>query len=167
MSISMYQASVPVFDKLLGALSAILAKASSWAETRKIDQSVLIGARLAPDMFALSRQVQIACDFAKGAGARLAGLEPPKYEDNETTFADLRARIDKTRKFLATLSAAQIDGSEERVIKLKIAGKDIEMKGLEYLLYTAMPNFYFHYTSAYAILRHNGLDLAKKEYLGN
>ena len=86
MSISMYQASVPVFDKLLGALSAILAKASSWAETRKIDQSVLIGARLAPDMFALSRQVQIACDFAKGAGARLAGLEPPKYEDNETTF---------------------------------------------------------------------------------
>jgi len=167
MSISMYQASVPVFDKLLGALSAILAKASSWAETRKIDQPVLINARLAPDMFALSRQVQIACDFAKGAGARLAGLEPPKYEDNETTFADLRARIDKTRKFLATLSAAQIDGSEERVIKLKIAGKDIEMKGLEYLLYTAMPNFYFHYTSAYAILRHNGLDLAKKEYLGN
>ena len=167
MSISMYQASVPVFDKLLGALSAILAKASSWAETRKIDQPVLINARLAPDMFALSRQVQIACDFAKGAGARLAGLEPPKYEDNETTFAELRARIDKTRKFMATLSAAQIDGSEERVIKLKIAGKDIEMKGLEYLLYTAMPNFYFHYTSTYAILRHNGLDLAKKEYLGN
>jgi len=167
MSISMYQASVPVFDKLLGALSAILAKASSWAETRKIDQPVLINARLAPDMFALSRQVQIACDFAKGAGARLAGLEPPKYEDNETTFAELRARIDKTRKFMATLSAAQIDGSEERVIKLKIAGKDMEMKGLEYLLYTAMPNFYFHYTSTYAILRHNGLDLAKKEYLGN
>ena len=167
MTISMYQASVPVYDKLLGALGAILGRAASWAETRKIDPAVLVNARLAPDMFALSRQVQIACDFAKGAGARLAGMEPPKYEDNETTLADLQARVDKTRKFLGTLSAAQFDGSEGRLIKLKIGGKDAEFKGQEYLLSVATPNFYFHYTMVYAILRHNGLDLVKREYLGS
>jgi uncharacterized protein len=166
MPISMYQASVPVLDKLLGNLASILTKAAAWAETRKIDPAVLVSARLAPDMFALARQVQIACDFAKGAPARLAGNEPPKFEDNETTFADLLARIDKTRKFMATFSAAQIDGSEGRQIKLKFGPREMEFTGLVYLLNVVMPNFYFHYTMVYAILRHNGLELAKGDYLG-
>jgi len=167
MPISMYQASVPVLDKLLGNLSTILTKAATWAETRKIDQSVLINARLAPDMFALARQVQIACDFAKGAPARLAGAEPPKFEDNETTFADLQARIEKTRKAMANFSAAQIDGSEGRQIKLKLGPRELEFTGLVYLLNVVMPNFYFHYTMTYAILRHNGLELGKGDYLGS
>ncbi len=166
MPISMYQASVPVLDKLLGNLSTILSKAAVWAETRKIDPSVLINARLAPDMFALAKQVQIACDFAKGAPARLAGLEPPKFEDNETTFAELLARVDKTRKSMAGYSAALIDGSEERQIKLKFGPQEMEFTGLVYLLNVVMPNFYFHYTMAYAILRHNGLELVKRDYLG-
>jgi len=166
MPISMYQASVPVMDKLLGNLAGILTKAAAWAETRKIDPAVLVGARLAPDMFALARQVQIACDFAKGAPARLAGTEPPKFEDNETTFAELLARIDKTRKFMATFSAAQIDGSEERQIKLKFGPREMQFTGLVYLLNVVMPNFYFHYTMVYAILRHNGLELAKADYTG-
>jgi len=167
MTISMYQASIPVYDRLLGALGAILGRAATWAEARKIDPAVLVNARLAPDMFALVRQVQIACDFAKGAGARLAGQEPPKYEDTETTFAALQARVDRTRQYLGTLSAGQIDGSESRLIKLKVGGQDLEFKGQEYLLSVAMPNFYFHYTMVYAILRHNGLDLGKREYLGS
>jgi len=167
MPISMYQASVPVLDKLLGNLSTILTKAATWAESRKIDQSVLINARLAPDMFALARQVQIACDFAKGAPARLAGAEPPKFEDNETSFADLQARIEKTRKAMANFSAAQIDGSEGRQIKLKFGPREMEFTGLVYLLNVVMPNFYFHYTMTYAILRHNGLELGKGDYLGS
>jgi hypothetical protein len=166
MPISMYQASVPVLDKLLGNLSTILSKAAAWAETRKIDPSVLINARLAPDMFALARQVQIACDFAKGAPARLAGMEPPKFEDNETTFAELLARIEKTRKSMAGYSAAQIDGTEARQIKLKFGPQEMEFTGLVYLLNVVMPNFYFHYTMVYAILRHNGLELVKRDYLG-
>ncbi len=167
MAISMYQASVPVLDKLLGNLSTILTKAATWAESRKIDQSVLINARLAPDMFPLCRQVQIACDFAKGAPARLAGAEPPKFEDNETTFAELQARIEKTRKSMASYSAAQIDGSEGREIKLKFGPREMEFTGLVYLLNAVMPNFYFHYTMTYAILRHNGLELGKGEYIGS
>ena len=167
MPISMYQASVPVMDKLLGNLSAILTKAATWAEARKIDQSVLINARLAPDMFPLARQVQIACDFAKGAPARLAGAEPPKFEDNETTFADLQARIEKTRKAMASFSAAQIDGSEGRQIKLKFGPREMEFTGLVYLLNAVMQNFYFHYTMTYAILRHNGLELGKGDYVGS
>ena len=167
MPISMYQASVPVLDKLLGNLATNLTKAATWAESRKIDQSVLINARLAPDMFALARQVQIACDFAKGAPARLAGAEPPKFEDNETTFADLQARIEKTRKAMANFSAAQIDGSEGRQIKLKFGPREMEFTGLVYLLNVVMPNFYFHYTMTYAILRHNGLELGKGDYLGS
>ena len=166
MPISMYQASVPVLDKLLGNLSTILSKAASWAETRKIEPVVLINARLAPDMFALAKQVQIACDFAKGAPARLACVEPPKFDDNETTFAELLARIDKTRKSMAGYTAALIDGSEERQIKLKFGPQEMEFTGLVYLLNVVMPNFYFHYTMAYAILRHNGLELVKRDYLG-
>jgi hypothetical protein len=166
MSISMYQASAPVFDRMLGNLAAILAKAAEWAETRKIDPAVLLGARLAPDMFPFTRQVQIACDFGKGTCARLAGLEPPKYEDNESSMAELQARIAKTRTFIATLGAAQIDGSEERDIRLKAGPRELEFKGQAYLTGFALPNFYFHYTMAYAILRHNGLGLVKGDFIG-
>jgi hypothetical protein len=166
MTISMYQASAPVFDKMLANLSAILGKAASWAETRKIEPTVLLNARLAPDMFALTRQVQIACDFAKGTCARLAGVEPPKYEDNEASTEELQARIAKTRQFMATIKAAQIDGSEGRDVKFKAGPRELEFKGLPYLTGFALPNFYFHYTMAYAILRHNGLDLTKPDYIG-
>jgi hypothetical protein len=167
MTISMYQASAPVFDRMLGNLAAILAKAAAWAETRKIDPAVLLAARLAPDMFPFTRQLQIACDFGKGTCARLAGLEPPKYEDNETTFAEFQARIAKTRAYIATISAAQIDGSEERRIRFKAGARELEFKGQDYLTGFALPNFYFHYTMAYAILRHNGLGLVKGDFIGS
>ena len=166
MAISMYQASAPAFDKMLGNLGAILGKAATWAEGRKIDPAVLLGARLAPDMFPLTRQVQIACDFAKGTCARLAGVEPPKYEDNETSLTELQARIARTRQYLATIKPAQVDGSEERPIKFKAGSRELDFKGLPYLTGFALPNFYFHYTMAYAILRHNGLELSKPDYVG-
>jgi hypothetical protein len=166
MTISMYQASAPLFDKMLGNLAAILAKATDWAQTRKIDPAVLLAARLAPDMFPFTRQVQIACDFGKGTCARLAGLDAPRYEDNETTIAELQARIARTRAYIATLGAAQIDGSEERHIRFKAGQRELEFKGLAYLTGFALPNFYFHYTMAYAILRHNGLGLAKGDFIG-
>jgi hypothetical protein len=166
MTISMYQASAPVFDRMLGNLAAILAKAADWAETRKIDPAVLLAARLAPDMFPFTRQVQIGCDFGKGTCARLAGLEPPKYEDNETTLVELQARITKTRAYIATIGAAQIDGSEERHIRFKAGPRELEFKGLAYLTGFALPNFYFHCTVAYAILRHNGLGLVKGDFIG-
>ena len=166
MTISMYQASAPVLDKMLGNLAAILAKAATWAESRKIDPAVLLNARLAPDMFALTRQVQIACDFGKGTCARLAGVEPPKFEDTETSFDELQARIAKTRQFMATFSAPQLDGSEARVISFKGGSREFKFTGLEYLTVFALPNFYFHVTTAYAILRHNGLALAKGDYIG-
>ena len=166
MTISMYQASAPVFDKMLGNLSAILAKAATWAEGRKIDPAVLLSSRLAPDMFTLTRQLQISCDFAKGTCARLAGVDPPKYEDNEASFADFQARITRTRQFIATLKAAQIDGSEDRQINIKAGQREMSFKGQTYLIGYALPNFYFHYTTAYAILRHNGLDLSKGDFIG-
>jgi uncharacterized protein len=167
MSISMYQASAPVFDRSLGNLAAILAKAAAWAEARKIDPAVLLSARLAPDMFTLTRQVQIACDFAKGTCARLAGVEPPKFDDNEASFADFQARIARTRQFVATLTAAQIDGSEARQINIKAGPRELSFKGLAYLTGYALPNFFFHYTTAYAILRHNGLELSKPDFIGS
>ena len=166
MTISMYQASAPVFDKMLANLTGIFGKAATWAEARKIEPAVLLNARLAPDMFALTRQVQIACDFAKGTCARLAGLEPPKYEDNEGSFAELQARIARTRQFVGTIKAAQIDGSEDRHIKFQAGPREFEFKGQAYLTGFALPNFYFHYTMVYAILRHNGLDLSKGDYIG-
>jgi len=164
--ISMYQASAPVLDKMLGNLGAILTKAAAWAETRKIDPVVLLNARLAPDMFSLTRQVQIACDFGKGTCARLAGMDPPKFEDNEKSFAELIARVAKTRQFIATVKAAQIDGSEDRQIKFKAGNREMDLRGLPYLTGYALPNFYFHYTTTYAILRHNGLDLSKGDFIG-
>jgi hypothetical protein len=162
----MYQASIPVFLHALDNLSAILHKAVSHAEQRKIDPAVLLGSRLYPDMFPLLRQVQIAADLAKGASARLAGVERPVHEDNETTFDELQARIAKTRAFLASLGAEAIDGSEERTIDLKIRGQDFQFPGQAYLLYFAMPNFYFHVTTSYAILRHCGVALDKPDFIG-
>jgi hypothetical protein len=165
MTISMYQASVPVFVRGLTNLKGILAKAAAHAQTRKIQESVFFNARLYPDMFPLSRQVQIASDHAKGV-ARLAGMEPPAYEDNEQTFADLAARIDRTLAFLDTLTPAQIDGSEEREVSRKLGGKLMTFKGQAFLLNVAIPNFYFHSVTAYAILRHNGVELCKSDFIG-
>jgi len=166
MAISLYQASVPVFQQFLGSLRAVLAKAEAHAAAHKIDPAVLLQARLYPNMFPLTRQVQIAGDFAKGAPARLAGLEPPKYEDNEASFAELLARLDRTSAFLKTLRAAQIDGQEERTIEIKAGGQPMTFKGQPYLLHYALPNFFFHATTAYAILRHNGLELGKRDFIG-
>jgi hypothetical protein len=163
----MYQASIPVFVHMLGNLSAILDKAAAHAEAKKIDQSVFINARLAPDMYPLSRQIQIATDLVKGCAARLAGIEVPSYEDNETTFADLQARITKTVAFLQSVSAEQINGSEERAVTLKLRGKEVSFIGQPYLLNFVLPNFYFHITAAYAILRHNGVEIGKMDYIGS
>lgn len=166
MTISMYQASVPVFLKTLGNLAAILDKGAAFAAARKIDPAVLLGYRLAPDMLNLTRQVQIAADHAKRAPARLAGIEAPVYEDNEASFADLKARIEKTIVFINTLKPAQIDGSEARDITLKIGGGNQTLSGQAYLLHNALPNFFFHVTTAYAILRHCGVEIGKRDFIG-
>ena len=166
MTISMYQASVPVFIHMLNNLVAILEKAAAHAEAKKIDPAVLINSRLAPDMFPLSRQVQIATDGAKGCAARLAGLEPPRYEDNESTFPELIARLRKTIDYLATFTPAQIDGSEEKTIVMKFRDSSRTFVGLPYLLHYVLPNFYFHVTTTYAILRHCGVELGKQDFLG-
>ncbi|MGA9852045.1 MAG: DUF1993 domain-containing protein [Gammaproteobacteria bacterium] len=166
MSLSMYQASVPVFIRMLTNLSAILKKAEAHAETKKIDPAVFASARLAPDMFPLVRQIQIATDTVKGCAARLAGVEPPKYEDNEQTFAELYARLDKTIAYLKSVKPAQIDGSEERRIELKVRDKTLTLKGQDYLFERVYPNFFFHVTTAYAILRHNGVEIGKGDFLG-
>ena len=167
MTISMYQASAPRFVNMLTNLSAILDKAQAHAEAKKIEPAALTGYRLFPDMFPLTRQVQIACDTAKGAVARLAGVEIPKHEDTEQTFPELKARIAKTVAFIQTVKAKQIDGTEEKAIILKIGGQKIRFKGMQYLLGFAHPNFYFHVTTAYDILRHNGVDVGKRDYIGN
>jgi hypothetical protein len=166
MSLSMYEASVPVFKQLLVALDECLGKAEAHATEKKFEPNALLQARLFPDMFALVRQVQIACDFAKGTCARLAGIEPPKFEDNESSLAELQSRIAKTRQFMSTIKAAQIDGSEGRDVKFKAGPREFEFKGLAYLTGFALPNFYFHHAMTYAILRHNGLELSKKDYIG-
>jgi hypothetical protein len=161
----MYQASVPVFQRTLGALDKILDKAAAYAAERKIDPATLLGARLYPDMFPLSRQVQIATDHAKGASARLAGVPVPSFEDNEKTFAELKARIGKTLDFIGTFKPAQIDGSEGRDISLKAGPRELTFKGQDYLLFFALPNFYFHATTAFGILRHNGASIGKLDFL--
>lgn len=162
----MYQASIPAFNQMLGALSGVLDKADAHAAAKKIDPAVLPGTRLCPDMFTLARQVQIACDFAKGTAARLAGVDNPSFADTEKTVPELKDRIAKTLAFLGTIKPAQIDGSEERDISLKVGPQDMHFKGQPYLVNFALPNFYFHVTSAYAILRANGVDLGKMDYLG-
>ncbi len=166
MAISMYQASVPVFRKALENLSAILDKGAAFASAKKVEPSVLLAYRLAPDMLNLTRQVQIATDHAKRASARLAGIEPPVYEDNEASFADLKARIDKTIAYIATLEPGQIDGSEAREVTLKMGGSSRTLAGQTYLLHNALPNFFFHLTAAYAILRHCGVEIGKSDYIG-
>lgn len=167
MTISMFQASVPNFINGLNNLSAILDKAASYAEAKKIDQSVLVNARLAPDMFPLSKQVQIATDIVKGGAARLVGVEIPSFSDDEKTFAELKERIAKVIAFLQTIKSEQIDGSEEKDINLKVGGYELNFKGQGYLLNFVIPNFYFHITTTYSILRHNGLDIGKKDFLGS
>ncbi|MES2934337.1 MAG: DUF1993 domain-containing protein [Pseudomonadota bacterium] len=167
MTISMYAASVPVFKQVLGSLSAILDKAESHATEKKIDPNALLQARLFPDMFPLTRQIQVAADFAKGAAARLAGVDVPKYEDKETTFAELKARIATTLAFIESLSAAQIDGSETRDITTGSGANVRNFKGQTYLLHYALPHFYFHATTAYAILRHNGVEVGKRDFIGS
>ncbi|HYO71409.1 MAG TPA: DUF1993 domain-containing protein [Archangium sp.] len=166
MSLSMYQASIPVFIRMLGNLSAILEKAAAYATAKKIEPSVLVNARLAPDMRPLSFQIQVASDMAKGCAARLAGIDPPSFPDTESTFPELQERIKKTIAFLQTVSAAQVDGSEEREVILKMRGQETRFQGQPYLLTYVLPNFYFHLTTAYAILRHNGLDIGKADFLG-
>jgi len=162
----MYQASVPVFTRMLENLSAILGKAAAHAEAKKIDPAVFINARLAPDMFALARQVQIASDAAKGCVARLAGVEVPSYPDTEATFPELQERVAKTIAFVKGFTAQQIDGSEERTCILKVRGDEMKFRGQDYLFKLSIPNFFFHVTTAYDILRHNGVELGKMDYLG-
>jgi hypothetical protein len=162
----MYSMSVPVFVKMLGNLSAVLDKAVAHAEARKIDPSVLVNARLFPDMFPLTSQVRIASDHAKGAAARLSGSEPPKFEDNETNFAELKARIARTIDYVKSVDPAGFRGSDERVIELKLRGGLHRFNGAHYLAHVALPNFYFHVTTAYDILRHNGVEIGKADYIG-
>ena len=166
MKISMYHASAPRFANALTNLSAILDKAQAHAEAKKIDPAVLGSLRLIADMFPLSRQVQIACDTAKGAVARLALVEIPRHEDTEQTIPELKARIAKTLEFVRSVPAAAIDGSEEREVVLKMRSGEHKYTGLQYLMGHAWPNFYFHVTTAYNILRANGVDIGKRDYIG-
>ena len=166
MTISMYQASVPLLIKTLTNLKGILEKASAHAQAKKIDESVLMSARLYPDMFPFTRQVQIACDFGRGTGARLAGKEPPALEENEQTIAELVSRVERSIDYLRTLKPADIDGSETREIVRPLRGEQKKFTGINYLLQFALPNFFFHATTAYAILRHNGIELGKADFIG-
>jgi hypothetical protein len=166
MAISMYQVSIPVLVRALNNLNEILAKAAAHAEAKKIDPAVLISSRLYPDMFALARQVQVATDTAKGCAARLTEAEPPKYEDTEATFDELSGRIRKTVAYLESFKAGQIDGSESKKITLKLRDRAITFDGADYLLNFVLPNFFFHVTTAYDILRHCGVELGKRDFLG-
>ena len=166
MSLSMYDASVPVFFQMLNNLSAILDKAEADAMNRKIDPEVLLNYRLAPDMFPFVRQIQIAADLAKGAAARLAGVEVPKHDDTEKTFAALKARLAKTVAFVQSLKPKDIDGSEDCEINLTLGEHTMSFKGQPYLVHFVMPNFYFHCTTAYDILRHCGVELGKRDFIG-
>ena len=166
MSITMHSASVPVFVRLLGNLIVWLDKAEAHAEAKKFDASVYLGARLAPDMLPLTTQIQIACDSAKFCIARLAGVEAPKFDDNEASITELRERIRKTIAYVQSVSAAQIDGTEDRDVVIQRRDGSMTFKGEAYLKHYSMPNFYFHATTAYALLRHNGVEIGKMDYLG-
>jgi hypothetical protein len=166
MTISMYQASVPAIIHSLNNLIAILEKGATHAEAKKIDPLVLISSRLYPDMFPLTRQVQIASDIARRGVAKLAGLEAPQIEDTETSFPELIARLQKTTAYLETFTPEQIDGSEEKSISLPIGKETMNFQGLPFLNYFILPNVYFHVTTAYDILRHNGVELGKRDFLG-
>ncbi|MEO8742130.1 MAG: DUF1993 domain-containing protein [Lysobacteraceae bacterium] len=167
MSITMYSASVPVFQQMLGALNGILEKAETHATENKIDPNALLQARLFPNMFTFTRQIQVACDFAKGVSARLAEADVPAHEDNEQNFADLRARIDSTLAFIGGLDAARFDGSDERTIVTRPGTpRERTFTGQAYLLTYGLPQFFFHVTTAYALLRHNGLAIGKPDFMG-
>jgi hypothetical protein len=163
----MYQVSIPRFVHMLRNLDAILEKAQAHADARKIDPATLPAARLFPDMLPLTSQVRIACDAANGVAVRLAGVTGPTFEDHEKTIADLRARVEKSIAFLSTITAAQVDGTEAKDVMVRTGGQDVPYKGMQYLLARAIPNFYFHVATAYDILRHNGVELGKRDYLGN
>jgi hypothetical protein len=166
MKISMYAMSHDVFKKSLAQLLHVMEKGVANAKTRGFDTGVLVGARLAPDMLAFSRQIQLTSDFAKNSLARLAGIDPPKFEDSESTMDELLARVRKTLEFIGTVPASAFEGSETRDIKIPLRDRTLEMKGLEYLQHWAIPNFYFHFVTAYNILRHNGVDIGKRDFLG-
>jgi uncharacterized protein len=167
MSFSMSQASLPAFEIGFNALAAILDKAEAFAAAKKIDPAVLLNTRLAPDMFALTRQIQVATDLAKNGAARLAGVEPPRFEDKETTIAELKARLAKTVAFIKTLDTKAIDGAGDRQITFPLGPTNKgHMKGDDYLNHFVLPNVYFHLTAAYAILRHCGLEIGKQDFLG-
>jgi hypothetical protein len=166
MSLSMFDASVPALLQGLKGLKTVLAKAAAHAEARKIEPDALLQARLYPDMFTLVRQVQLATDFAKGAAGRLAGADLPVFEDVETSFEELQARLAKAVAFIEGLAAAAFEGSETRKVSLKRRGEAVSFPGKDYLLLQALPNFWFHVTTAYAILRHNGVELSKPDYMG-
>ncbi len=167
MTISMYNASVPIFKQLLSALNAILDKAETHVINNKMAPDILLQASLFPDMFNLTRQVQIATDFAKGVTARLAGIEVPVYEDNEVNFQELQARISKTLLFISSVTLTQIDGSEKReIITRSGTPKEKKFTGQNYLLHYGLPQFFFHVTTAYAILRNNGIEIGKRDYMG-
>jgi hypothetical protein len=166
MSLSMHEASVAIMIRMFGNLSKILEKAVAHAEANRLDPATLIEARLAPDMYTLARQVQIASDAAKGCAARLAGLQPPSFPDEEKTFPELQERIAKTVAFLRSVPAEKIEGSAERPVMLKVGGREIAFVGRTYLQQFALPNFFFHVTTAYDILRHKGLAIGKLDYLG-
>ena len=164
---SMSRACIPVFEVGLNALSALLDKGAAYAEAKRFDPSVLLNSRLFPDMFAFARQVQAACDQAKNGSARLAGIEPPKYADDEKTTAELKARIAKTIAFIKTVDGGKIDASADREITFPLGPKTGQMKGADYLNYFVLPNFHFHLATAYGILRHSGVEIGKPDYLGN
>ncbi|MFI4913960.1 MAG: DUF1993 family protein [Steroidobacterales bacterium] len=167
MSVSIYDFSIPVFTRMLTNLSGLIDKATAYAETRKFDSKVLLEVRLFPDMLPFAKQVQIACDNAKGAAARLAGIEAPKHEDNEGTMAELKARIAKTLAFLQTIKPEQLQGAETRQITVPMRTGPLHFAGLAYLTGFALPNVYFHVTTAYALLRHNGVEVGKGDFLGS
>ena len=168
MNISMHGTSVGVYSRLLRNLDTMLGKAEAWVAERKIDPAAILQSRLAPDMFTFTRQVQIATDMVKGTVSRLTGQDPPRFEDNEASFADLRARVAKTIALLESLTPEQFEGSETRKITLKLgppgAQKELNFEGLDYLLNFGTPNVYFHYSMVYALLRHNGLEIGKRDY---
>jgi hypothetical protein len=164
--LSIYDATIPPLKRALSNLAAILEKGEEYADAKKVEHQVLLNSRLFVDMYPLTRQVQIATDMSKGAGARLAAIEIPKYEDNETSFAELQARITKTIAFLDSINPQQLQGAETRDITITIRKADIKFSGQDYLLKWVLPNVYFHVTTAYNILRHNGVELAKQDFLG-
>lgn len=165
MAISMYAIAIPSFQKQLAALDAILDKAADYAAVKNFDLAVLLGARLYPDMYNLTRQVQLATDFAKAAPARLAGLEVPSFPDVEATLPELKERIARTHALLAGYKPEQFDGSETRQVTLKLGGQEVTLPGQDYLLHVALPNFYFHCAIAHGILRHNGLEIGKRDFV--